>query len=290
MLFPSFDYWNREPSVTAGILRLLRGTPPERRSAGVILFSCAFPPLAFLDCIDYIYSCRTGVNSFSCISGKQRGSSLSFLPFPLLRKMVRVIDYLAQQIASPHQGTPPGNNIWADAWGTVGAPVGIQQRSVQHVDLDNPALYLRFLTPGWGFAIFPNAARHPRAEIVSLKSKLDSRERMAHQVRDYYQEPNWKFANLIDTLSAAFWKVSRRVRCRRYPLYVTPSRAKDMFDPLHVVCRRRRTRNRWELVPPSGSLGNVYSNFHALWSVVSGNFDRDRRRELRANLLRFRRK
>ena len=162
--------------------------------------------------------------------------------------------------------------------------MGIQQRSVQHVDLDNPALYLRFLTPGWGFAIFPNAARHPRAEIVSLKSKLDSRERMAHQVRDYYQEPNWKFANLIDTLSAAFWKVSRRVRCRRYPLYATPSRAKDMFDPLHVVCRRRRTRNRWELVPPSGSLGNVYSNLHALWSVVSGNFDRARRRELRANL------
>ena len=52
--------------------------------------------------------------------------------------------------------------------------MGIQLRGVQDVDLEKPATYLQFFTTISEFAVSPRTIRHPHAESVGIKSRLDS--------------------------------------------------------------------------------------------------------------------
>ena len=113
---------------------------------------------------------------------------------------------------------------------------------------------------------------------MGAKPRLDSRIWSAKRVRDYLRGPNWQRANLTDNSSVASSKVFRRFGKRRYPLYVTPTTAKDMFDPPRTVGLRHMEFNRWELVSFPKLRRNAGPNLPILRSVAARSTDRVRRR------------
>ena len=177
-----------------------------------------------------ISACPPTANSPLFVAGNQRVFSLVWSLLPVLRKMSQRIPQLAQQIATLLRGNLQGSYIWEDAFGNVGASPGIQSRSVHLADLDNPAIFFQFFTSALEFAIFPRAMRHRHAAVTGVKSRADSRAWNIYRERDLPQGPNWKHANLTDSVSVAPLKVFLRLGKCPYPLYVTPTMAKDMSD------------------------------------------------------------
>ena len=70
-------------------------------------------------------------------------------------------------------------------------------RAVQQVDLDNSMAFLQVFTTASEFAALPDSTSHPRAEAVGIKSRLESWEWVARQVRGFLRDPDWKHVELI---------------------------------------------------------------------------------------------
>ena len=72
-------------------------------------------------------------------------------------------------------------------------------------------MYLQFFTKTLEIAAFLHAIRIPYAEAAGINSRLDTLKWVAHQVRDYLQDANWKHADFVDNISVATRGTSQRV-------------------------------------------------------------------------------
>ena len=119
---------------------------------------------------------------------------------------------------------------------------------------------------------------------MGVKSRPDSWTWVANHARDYLQGPNRRCANLIGNISAAFARAVRRIGQCRFPLYVTPIAANDMFDSRHMVRLRRIAVNRWGWVPRPNLRQNGDPNMRVPGREVATYIERGRRRRQRATL------
>ena len=99
--------------------------------------------------------------------------------------------------------------------GFVGQPLRIRQRVAQFVGLGDSSLNLQFSSMALEFALFPRAPRRPQAETLFAKSEVSSWKWVARRVRDCLPGPHRKHAGVLDRVSVASAKVSRRVGRRR---------------------------------------------------------------------------
>ena len=125
-----------------------------------------------------IYECMHA--GLASVAGKLRGFFLSFRS----QKMARGICQLAQRIANLSRGNSQGTYIWADALGNAGESLGVPTSSTPLPAKDNAATYLKFFNNTFEIASLPCAARHALAGTGGIKTRQDSRKRIANQLRD----------------------------------------------------------------------------------------------------------
>ena len=106
--------------------------------------------------------------------------------------------------------------------------VAISNRTTPLIDSYNPGTHLAALKATLEFAISPHARHHLRAKAMGIKTRQDSRTRIATRARDYVQGPNWRHPDLLSHIIVAFSRAFRRIGECRDPLYVRPM----VFGPL----------------------------------------------------------
>ena len=130
---------------------------------------------------------------------------------------------------------PLGGNLL----GSAGQYIGVQCCVPQHADLADTAVYLHFFCMTLEFAPFPQAARHPRAETLNIKSECPPWKWAVQQVRDFPPDPDWNRAGLIDKISVSFAKTIQVVGHCQGPLYFTTSMSVGPSESRRIIRMRR---------------------------------------------------
>ena len=99
------------------------------------------------------------------------------------------------------------------------------------------------------FASFPKAKGHVDADAMGIKTRQDSLKRIAAGAQGYWRDSQWTYADLVSDIGVAPSAIFRRIGMRKYPLYVKPESARDLFGFWEIVCTCRIEFNHWELAP-----------------------------------------
>ena len=147
----------------------------------------------------------------------------------------------------------------------------------------NPATHLE-VNATLVLAVSPHAARHVHTEAMRTRTRQVSREWLAIEARDFFEDPNWRLADLVDNISVSRSCALRRIGGCRCSWYVTSQIAQELFDLRHIGCVRRMQVYRFEMVPRTSVQNTKDPNIRFFLSAASLNIDRARRRWPRANI------
>ena len=167
-----------------GILRQLRGISSKEWGAGVMgFFFRAAPPVCWaVPTTDY--ACVLHRESIFHSLAASRQVYLRYLYSPIACEMAQDAAQLTQRVVALIRENAHGTKIRADAMSNVELWLGHRPRNAQRVLLAISIVHLQSSRITLGFAAFPHAIRHPRAEASGAESRPESWKWAARQNRD----------------------------------------------------------------------------------------------------------
>ena len=89
-------------------------------------------------------------------------------------------------------------------------------------------------------------------------------------------------ANSLGAVADIFDEVFFQTGNRPFPLYITPTMARERIEMWSLIDTRRMKRDGWSASTPNMDMTDLHPALPIFWYVIDRNLDRARRRYLRA--------
>ena len=111
---------------------------------------------------------------------------------------------------------------------------------------------------------------------------MDAWNWITKEIRGNMGDGGWLRADSLWEIADVVARTFALMGSRRFPLYITPSRAREWFDIWKLIDERRMGRQGWPFSATLDDLSASQPNLKLFWSIAERNQDRARRRYIRA--------